>query len=525
MIGLTRRLAALVTVLAGAALAVSCGGEEFTAGQGGSAATGQGGGGAGQGATGGQGAGGGQGGGAGGGAGGGTGGSLGECEAPADCADKPGTECVEGECVCPSSAPTYCEGAGCVDTDSDLAHCGDCTTVCVAGDSQTSASCSEGTCQYTCASSYDDCDADETTCETLLVSNGEHCGACGNECAYDCVGTICNDPVEVSAGDEFTCARTAMGQVYCWGWNQWGQIGGTITESIITPVPVTIPQNKAIASLRSRSRSSCALTTDGYLVAWGSSYAAATPNMSPYVLSLVDVDPESRDLNDRCWHVSGAGVAGFSPETAPIEPAVPVINSGSVTVAGGGRHACILSSLGTLQCQGLNDRGQLGRGTFNVDGTLQALGPVPGLSGVAQVAAGDAHTCARTTTNQLYCWGWDGYSQVGYGDPQPNASTPQLLPPSGNIEHIELGPRTSSAIIDGVLYLWGDNESKKVSTTSAATISTPTVYPTPAPVTDVALGLQHSCYISAGRIYCWGTGLATGHGALPQPTPTEVVLP
>jgi len=75
---------------------------------------------------------------------------------------------------------------------------------------------------------------------------------------------------------------------------------------------------------------------------------------------------------------------------------------------------------------GENRHGQLGDGT-----TTAATAPVAvaGLTGVVELTAGRAHTCARTARGQVWCWGDNSLGQLGDGTARERlAPVPVKLP-------------------------------------------------------------------------------------------------
>ena len=101
-----------------------------------------------------------------------------------DCAD--GWACIDGQCwnaaagSCPAGTEA-CEG-DCVDTRSDVRHCGGCGQRCDAGENA-SAACVEAACTRTCDEGYDDCDGDLANgCEIDLRTDPDHCGSCERSC-------------------------------------------------------------------------------------------------------------------------------------------------------------------------------------------------------------------------------------------------------------------------------------------------------------------------------------------------------
>ncbi|HUQ83009.1 MAG TPA: hypothetical protein VM076_17790 [Gemmatimonadaceae bacterium] len=92
-----------------------------------------------------------------------------------------------------------------------------------------------------------------------------------------CEGIACNPlPVRVStlegiasisAGGDHTCA-IASGDTYCWGSNQYGQLG-VETRVQANPRPLLVPRAERFVSIEARGISTCARTTDGNRVCWG----------------------------------------------------------------------------------------------------------------------------------------------------------------------------------------------------------------------------------------------------------------
>jgi alpha-tubulin suppressor-like RCC1 family protein len=72
----------------------------------------------------------------------------------------------------------------------------------------------------------------------------------------------------IAAGGRSTCAVTADNQVYCWGKNNYGQLGdGTTTDSLL-PVKVPSVESKIVDLIVGASHA-CYLTENGQLWCWG----------------------------------------------------------------------------------------------------------------------------------------------------------------------------------------------------------------------------------------------------------------
>ena len=74
---------------------------------------------------------------------------------------------------------------------------------------------------------------------------------------------------QITSVDTHTCALTAEGKAYCWGWNTNGQLGNNFTTKSSIPAAVQLPAGVSFQSIAANTTHTCALTTEGKAYCWG----------------------------------------------------------------------------------------------------------------------------------------------------------------------------------------------------------------------------------------------------------------
>lgn len=174
----------------------------------------------------------------------------------------------------------------------------------------------------------------------------------------------------------------------------------------------------------------------------------------------------------RCWGDGASGRLGYGSLTSVGDDEVPAsvstVNIGnSVTmVAAGSRHTCVRSGTGTVRCWGEGVSGQLGYGNLNSVGDNEvpaSVGLVDVGGSVTQVVAGDAHTCALMASGAVRCWGSGSDGRLGYGhvapvgDNEPPSAESELVIGSAVLQLAAGGAHTCALIAAGAVRCWGDN--------------------------------------------------------------------
>jgi uncharacterized delta-60 repeat protein len=252
----------------------------------------------------------------------------------------------------------------------------------------------------------------------------------------------------ISAGGYHTCVL-ANGSPWCWGSNSGGQLGDTTFVDRTTPVPVIGLPDRA-SQISAGDGHSCALLVDGSVWCWGSNQfgqlgndddtysSSAVPvivvGLTGHIVAISSGSEHTCALTDigglKCWGMNWTGQLGTG-STDPILSKVPVDViglAGSVTsVAAGSRHTCAETTDG-VKCWGSNDSGQLGDGT-----TTDKYSPVAvaGLTeDVSALSLGWGMTCALTSGGAVKCWGSNGSGTLGDGTAWYTAPVPAVSVPA-----------------------------------------------------------------------------------------------
>jgi alpha-tubulin suppressor-like RCC1 family protein len=298
--------------------------------------------------------------------------------------------------------------------------------------------------------------------------------------------------ISVGTGEQHTCALMAGGTVKCWGYWFYGSLGDGRTATSGTPFdtnPVDVIGVSAARKLVVGHLHSCALFADG---------------------------------TAKCWGNNGNGQIGtqsLSPGKIAIPTAVRNIdNTGDMTgirdITLGRSHTCVLAD-GKVVCWGYNFYGQLGDGT-----TTDRVKPmaVPGLTDIAQVAAGQNHTCALHNDGTVSCWGNQYYGAIGDGSPMgpPVGSTPGEKRPNpvklsgvSNVAQLALGEDVSCArLSSGGVKCWGEGFLGQLGHGQIQRSNVPVTVSGVTAATDLVVGYDHVCVKDGGVRKCWGSDVS-----------------
>ncbi len=226
---------------------------------------------------------------------------------------------------------------------------------------------------------------------------------------------------KVDGGMNFSLVLTTDGEMYGFGSNQKGQLGGD--NFLPQPMPKLLLTN--VVDICAGWSHSIGVQSNGAVI-----------GMGYYVKDSSDIgstDPIT--------------ITGFSSNEQPI------------AVVCGHAHTLILTNASTVYAVGDNGLYQLGVGTTGPN--IFTAQKIYTLSNIVQIAAGHTHSLALNSNGELYAWGSNDFGQLGYPTPNPSnvSPSPVGIPPLKKVVAIAAGFKSSYAVThDGSIFSWGSND-------------------------------------------------------------------
>lgn len=234
------------------------------------------------------------------------------------------------------------------------------------------------------------------TCVGDSMSSGVRC--LGNN-SYQELGGSGEQPIDgavpstgpvdqLALGNDHSCAR-AEGQVWCWGRDNYGQLGQNMVEGpTAEPTPVS-------------------LSGEATLIVAGDNHTCVALDGGSAV---------------QCWgrgHLGQNGDGGISNRQLPTAIDMP-LPAAVVAMDAMIHTTCALLDDGSLWCWGDDNGGVLGTSVSNgemllVPTEVLRVGELPGA--IVEIALGAGHLCGRAESGRLWCWGRNTSWQLGPDDP------------------------------------------------------------------------------------------------------------
>jgi alpha-tubulin suppressor-like RCC1 family protein len=289
-----------------------------------------------------------------------------------------------------------------------------------------------------------------------------------------------NKVSSIDSNSSHSCA-VEDGGVYCWGQNNYGQLGDGTTTTQDSPVKTltgAIGTSK-VTSVATGFYNSCA-------IADGKAY---------------------------CWGDNGYGQLGDGTTTDSLVP-VAVKMDGALGgkpithIALGDSFACALAD-SKVYCWGYGDDGELGNGAFENSSVPVAVDVSGVLSGqsLKYLDVNEVNACVGSDSN-VYCWGANWYGQLG--DSWDDSSIPLAVDTNGVfagkvISGVSVSEGSMCAVASGAVYCWGSAYSGELGNgTNDDTYAPSTPVSLSGNITSLTAGSYHSCVLADGKPYCWG---------------------
>ena len=381
---------------------------------------------------------------------------------------------------------------------------------------------------------------------------------CDCPCSDDaCVDGACVPaaPIaQVGAGFGHACGVSEAGELWCWGANNYGQLGQAKYDFTPRTSPSSVPTAAPVAFAEASDEFSMALFSDQTLWTWGrnrwrqlgigSCCSDATDDQQLPARVGTELWAHAaighyhgcavsftRPGQLYCWGRNQLGEAGSLAMGQYAAPRRVDFATDWTTVSAGDVHSCAIKNDGRLFCWGGGSSGRTGLGAETSYDSPQRV--TAGAATWIQVSAGLAHTCAIGGDRSLWCWGAGANGRLGDGDTR-NRLAPSQADAAGALDWtlVASGHVHSCGIRgEGELWCWGNDLNGELGTSAIDTESTLPVAVEGGAGSwrDVSAGQSFTCGVGTdGTLWCWGSAtggrLGLGDGAADTPLPARVCI-
>jgi alpha-tubulin suppressor-like RCC1 family protein len=315
----------------------------------------------------------------------------------------------------------------------------------------------------------------------------------------------------VSGGLFHTIALMSGGAVWCWGNNDWGQLGMGDNVSRTSPAQTLFSSGGGATATASAAGDvhTVVLKSDGTVWSWGGNR-----------FGQIGIGTADGAVHSGPSQAVGAGGAGFLTAVAAI--------------AAGGTHTVALRTDNTVWTWGQNQFGQLGLGTADT-AAHPFPAQVPGLTGIVAISASDLTTVALKSDGTVWTWGANAKGQLGNGS-IVDSPAPVRMGSLTGIGFVSAGGIHTLAVQSGPGAVWasGANLYGQLGIGAADAAA----HPVPAQVAgtggsgiladvlSVSSGYGHSIALKKDRtVWAWGDnrfGQLGDNTAVDRPAPVPV---
>jgi alpha-tubulin suppressor-like RCC1 family protein len=220
-----------------------------------------------------------------------------------------------------------------------------------------------------------------------------------------------------AAGLNHTCAL-ATGGAYCWGYDNYGQLGNGAATTMMQNTPVQVTGIAAPTAIASGKFHSCAI--DAGIV--------------------------------KCWGYNAGGQLGDGTTTNRNNPVTVTLPTAASQLSLADLQSCALLTNGDVYCWGFNVNGEVGTGTASPMESTPRRVVLPAQA--TQVSHGSGGGCARLVTGETYCWGLGGHGQLGDGT-ERDLLQPEAITNLVNADGVARTETGGCMLRAGALSCWG----------------------------------------------------------------------